>query len=168
MRVFADLEQFSEAAGTELGTSEWQTVSQEQVDGFADATGDRQWIHTDPQRAASGPFGGTIAHGYLTLSLAPVLAMQIYRVDRVASVVNYGADRVRFPAPVPVGSRIRETVSLIGVDHAGTGVRARLRFVIEVEGAAKPALVAEVIYVMVPDAPHRTSAESTSAGQEKS
>ena len=111
-RVFDDLDAFKAAAGEELGTSEWVTVTQEQINTFADATGDHQWIHVDPERAATGPFGTTIAHGYLTLALLPVLAAQIYAIEGLAFGMNYGANKVRFPSPVPVDSRLRATATL--------------------------------------------------------
>lgn len=147
-RTFAHLDEFRAIAGEEIGTSDWLTVTQEQIDLFADATGDHQWIHVDPQRAASGPFGTTIAHGYLTLSLLPVLSKQIYQVDGLAMGVNYGANKVRFPQPVPVGSKIRATATLIAVDDVSIGGQFTIKFVIELEGSDKPACIAEVIYVM--------------------
>ena len=110
MRTFTSLDELSDAAGEELGTSEWLTIEQERVDQFADATGDHQWIHVDVERAASGPFGGTIAHGYLTLSLIPLLGAQVFALDTPGAKLNYGVNKVRFPAPVPVGSRVRDTV----------------------------------------------------------
>src|SRR5690606_20145104 len=110
-RVFSHLDEFKAAVGTELGTSDWITVTQEQINTFADATGDHQWIHVDPEAAAKGPFGTTIAHGYLTLSLLPVFGEQIYEVQKLAFGVNYGANKVRFPNPVPVDSRLRATAT---------------------------------------------------------
>lgn len=148
MRIFESLEAFCAAAGSELGSSEWLSVTQERTDRFAEATGDHQWIHTDPERAASGPFGCTVAHGYLTLSLVPTLAETIYRVDGLSMGVNYGAERLRFPHPVPVGSRIRATATLSEVEPSAAGTRARISFVVEVEGVEKPACVVDVIYVL--------------------
>jgi acyl dehydratase len=148
MRVFESLEAFTSAVGSELGTSEWFAITQERIDQFAEATGDRQWIHVDPDRAALGPFGTTIAHGYLTLSLVPTLANSIYRIEGLSVGVNYGADKVRFPHPVPVGSRVRETATLTGVTATPSGVQARITFVVEVEGVEKPACVAEVVYLL--------------------
>ncbi|MFT4299700.1 MAG: MaoC family dehydratase [Aeromicrobium sp.] len=147
-RVFSSLDDFKAAAGTELGTSDWITVTQEQINTFADATGDHQWIHVDPEAAAKGPFGTTIAHGYLTLSLLPVFAEQIYEVQGLAMGVNYGANKVRFPNPVPVGSRLRATATLKETADIAIGTQATISFVVEREGADKPAVVAEVVYVM--------------------
>ncbi|MFT4188808.1 MAG: MaoC family dehydratase [Aeromicrobium sp.] len=147
-RVFASLDEFKAAVGTELGTSGWLTVTQERINTFADATGDHQWIHCDPEKAAQGPFGTTIAHGYLTLSLLPTFAEQIYDVQGLAMGVNYGANKVRFPDPVPVGSRLRATATLKETADIPIGTQATISFVVEREGAAKPAVVAEVVYVM--------------------
>jgi acyl dehydratase len=147
-RVFDHLDAFTAAVGEELGTSEWLTVTQEQINLFADATGDQQWIHVDPERAASGPFGTTIAHGYLTLSLLPVFAEQIYTIEGLAFGMNYGANKVRFPAPVPVDSRLRATATLIETREIAIGTQVVINFVIEREGADKPVCVAEVVYVM--------------------
>ena len=147
-RTFENLDAFRAAAGEELGTSEWITVSQEQINLFADATGDHQWIHVDPERAASGPFGGTIAHGYLTLSLLPVFAQGIYEVGGLAMGVNYGANKVRFPSTVPVDSRLRATATLQEVGDIPIGTQAVISFVVEREGAEKPVCIADVVYVM--------------------
>ncbi|MCK9930742.1 MaoC family dehydratase [Frankia sp. Mgl5] len=148
MRVFESLDAFTAVVGTELGTSEWLTVSQERINQFAEATGDRQWIHVDPERAAKGPFGGTIAHGYLTLSLVPTLAESIYRIEGLALGVNYGAEKLRFPHPVPAGSKIRATATLSAIDRTAAGSRVRISFVVEIEGVDKPACVVEVVYVL--------------------
>ncbi len=147
-RVFDTLDDFTAAAGEELGTSDWVTVTQDQINTFADATGDHQWIHVDPDRAADGPFGTTIAHGYLTLSLLPVFSQQIYEVKGLAMGVNYGANKVRFPNPVPVDSRLRATATLKETAKIAIGTQAIITFVVECEGAEKPALIAEVVYVM--------------------
>lgn len=147
-RSFDSLAAFRAIVGEEIGSSEWHTISQEQINLFADATGDHQWIHVDPQKAASGPFGTTIAHGYLTLSLLPRLAQDIYRVEGLAMGVNYGANKIRFPSPVPVGSRLRATATLTSVSDIPIGTQATITFVIEREGGDKPACIAEVIYVM--------------------
>lgn len=152
-RVFDTLDDFIAAAGEELGTSDWITVTQEQINTFADATGDHQWIHVDPERAAEGPFGATIAHGYLTLSLLPVFSSQIYDVKGLAMGVNYGANKVRFPNPVPVDSRLRATATLKETADIPIGTQAVISFVVEREGAEKPALIAEVVYVMASDKP---------------
>ena len=147
-RVFDSLDDFKAAAGQELGTSDWVTVTQEQINTVADATGDHQWIHVDPERAASGPFGGTIAHGYLTLSLLPVFSENIYAVNGLAMGVNYGANKVRFPNPVPVDSRLRATATLKETSDIPIGTQAVITFVVEREGAEKPVCIAEVVYVM--------------------
>lgn len=141
-----DLDQLTTYTGQTLGHSAWYKISQEQVNRFADATGDQQWIHVDPDRAAAGPFGRTIAHGYLTLSMAPVLLFEILTVEGVALVVNYGANRVRFPAPVFVGSRLRATVDLLEATAVGAGVQATFRMTFEAEGTVKPVCVAEIVY----------------------
>ena len=122
MRTFHGLDELEKAVGTHLGYSDWQTITQEQVNLFADATGDHQWIHVDPEKAAQGPFGTTIAHGYLTLSLVPSLVWQIYTVEGLRMGVNYGSNKVRFPAPVPVGSRVRGGAELL---ESCAGRRAR-------------------------------------------
>jgi acyl dehydratase len=145
MATFASLADFTAAAGTELGTSQWHTIDQERVDLFAEATGDRQWIHVDPERAASGPFGGTIAHGYLTLALIPVLAQECYRVEGIRMAVNYGSDKVRFPSPVPVGSAVRATAELVYATEVPGGVQAMVRFTISGEHGGKPHCVADAI-----------------------
>ena len=129
--------------GEELGVSPWFDVSQESVNAFADATGDRQFIHTDPERAKDTPFGGTIAHGLMTLSLGPQLSQQLYTVTGLAFALNYGYGKVRFPAPVPVGSRLRVRCTLSACDDAGGGVQFMVTQVFEVEGAEKPSCVAE-------------------------
>jgi acyl dehydratase len=133
------------AAGTHLGYSDWLEVTQERVDRFAEATGDHQWIHTDPERAKDGPFGGTIAHGYLTVSLSNLFLPQIVDVRGFSLGVNYGADKVRFPAPVPVGSRIRGGAELRSVTPIAGGVQVVTVITIEVEGGTKPACVIESI-----------------------
>jgi acyl dehydratase len=147
-RVFSSLDEFKAAAGEELGTSDWVTVTQQQIDTFADATGDHQWIHVDPERAASGPFGGTIAHGYLTLSLLPVFVEQIYTIEGLAFGMNYGANKVRFPSPVPVDSRLRATATLVETRDIPIGTQGIVNVVVEREGGDKPVCIAEVIYVM--------------------
>ena len=131
--------------GQHLGYSEYVEITQEQVNLFADATGDHQWIHVDVERAKTGPFGGPIAHGYLTLSLGPSLMPQIFRVTGVAMGVNYGTNKVRFPAPVPVGARLRLGATLLSVEDVPGGAQMELELVFEVEGAAKPSCVAEVL-----------------------
>jgi acyl dehydratase len=136
------------AVGTHLGYSDWHTITQEQVNLFAEATGDDQWIHTDPARAADGPFGTTIAHGYLTLSLIPMLVGEIYRLDGMRMAINYGTDSVRFPSPVPVGSRVRAGVELVSVVEGAGGYRATTKVTVEREGGDKPACVAMTVAVL--------------------
>ncbi|MFE9425479.1 MaoC family dehydratase [Kitasatospora sp. NPDC006697] len=145
MTSFASLDELAAAVGGELGTSDWHTVTQQQVDLFAEATGDHQWIHVDPERAKEGPFGGTIAHGYLTLAMIPMLAKECYSVDGVRMAVNYGSDKVRFPAPVPVGSRLRATAELLSLTEVPGGYQAVVRCTITSEGGSKPHCVAETI-----------------------
>jgi acyl dehydratase len=147
-RTFANLDAFRAAAGEELGTSDWLTVTQDRIDQFADATGDHQWIHVDPERAAQGPFGKTVAHGYLTLALLPTLAQSIYEIHGLTFGVNYGANKIRFPDPVPVDSRVRATATLIEVKDIAIGTQAVISFIIEREGGEKPVCIADVVYVM--------------------
>ncbi|MGB6244416.1 MaoC family dehydratase [Gordonia sp. (in: high G+C Gram-positive bacteria)] len=137
------------AVGTRLGYSDWYEVTQEKVNLFAEATGDHQWIHVDPERAAAGPFGGTIAHGYLTLSLIPVLRQTAWRPGNIELGINYGANKVRFPAPVLVGSRVRAGFELLEVNEAATGHQLIEKVVIEVEGGQKPVCIAETVTVLV-------------------
>jgi acyl dehydratase len=132
--------------GQHLGHSDYVQITQEQVNQFAEATGDHQWIHTDPERAKAGPFGGPIAHGYLTLSLAPALLPQILQVGGISMGVNYGCGKVRFPSPVPVGSKVRAGAELVSVEDVAGGAQVTMRVTFEVEGAPKPSCVAEVIY----------------------
>jgi acyl dehydratase len=146
MRVFANPEELMKVVGEHLGDGEWQEITQERVNGFADATDDHQWIHVDPEKAAAGPFKTTIAHGFLTLSLVPALVSAIYRVDGVRMGINYGLDKVRFPAPLPVGSRIRAGVDLVSADRvADGGIQVKVRVTVEREGGEKPVCVAETL-----------------------
>jgi acyl dehydratase len=131
--------------GEHAGYSEWLEVTQDRVNSFADATGDHQWIHVDAERAATGPFGGTIAHGFLTLSLIPWVLPQVLDVRGFAMAVNYGLDKVRFPAPVPVGSRVRGGVMVEDVAEVASGVQTTMTVTIEVDGSAKPACVARFL-----------------------
>ena len=131
--------------GQGLGTTDWMKITQQQVDLFADATGDHQWIHTDPARAANGPFKGTIAHGYLTLSLAPVVIGQVLQIRELTAALNYGLNRVRFPAPVRVGSQIRATVTVMRAQQKTFGVEAMFTLTYEIDGETRPACVADVI-----------------------
>lgn len=149
MRAFASLEEFVAAKGESLGFSDWHTITQEQVNAFADATGDHQWIHVDTERAAAGPFGGTIAHGYLTLSLLPVLQMEIFTIKGLTMGINYGLDRVRFPSPVPVGSAVRAEATLTEVKQTPLGSLASIRLRIEVEGQQKAACIADTLGLYV-------------------
>ncbi|MBJ8346650.1 MaoC family dehydratase [Antrihabitans sp. YC2-6] len=134
-----------ELTGKTVGTTEWHEVTQDQVNRFADATGDHQWIHTDPERAAAGPFGGTIAHGYLTLSLAPQILEEVLTVDNVTAALNYGLDRVRFPAPVPVGSKLRATVNVTSAQQKPAGIEVVFGMTYEVDGGSRPACIADVV-----------------------
>ncbi|WP_299564885.1 MaoC family dehydratase [uncultured Mycolicibacterium sp.] len=145
MKVFNGLDEFAAAEGSQLGTTEWLEITQERVNTFADATGDHQWIHVDPERAAQGPFGGTIAHGLLTLSLLPHFMHQLYRVDNVTMAINYGYNKVRFITPVKVGARIRARGEISKIDRLDGAVQATLTVTVELEGADKPAAVAEQI-----------------------
>jgi acyl dehydratase len=131
--------------GRQLGPSDWEEITQERVNLFADATGDHQWIHVDPERAAAGPYHGTIAHGYLTLSLIPYLMPKILTVEGFSAGINYGSDRVRFPAPVPVGSKVRCTATVDAVADVKGGVQATMTVTIEAEGQSKPSCVATVL-----------------------
>ncbi|WP_228000400.1 MaoC family dehydratase [Nocardia australiensis] len=142
MAVFASIDELRSAAGTDLGSSEWVLVTQDRIDTFADCTEDRQWIHIDPRRAAEGPFGAPIAHGYLTLSLLSRFFEELLRVENVAAAVNYGLDRVRFPAPVPAGSRVRGHVRVASVDDVPGGVQVALDVSVECDAAGKPVCVA--------------------------
>lgn len=134
-----------DAVGRHLGYSDWLEVTQDRIDTFADATGDHQWIHVDPERAAAGPFGTTIAHGYLTLSLVNHFLPQVVEVRGISMGVNYGADKVRFPAPVPVGSRLRAGVELVATEDVPGGAQAKMRVTVEVDGGGKPACVVETL-----------------------
>jgi acyl dehydratase len=140
------IDEFKALVGTHLGYSEWLLVDQARVDLFADATGDHQWIHVDPERAKDGPFGGTIAHGYLTLSLAPTLLQQVWKVEGARLGVNYGCNKVRFPSPVPVGSEVRMGVAVAEAEEVEGGVQVVLDLTVEVRDAPKPACVAQVVY----------------------
>ena len=141
------LEEIKELAGRDLGRSDWLEVTQDRVDKFADATGDHQWIHVDPERAKAGPFGGTIAHGYLTLSLVIPLFTELLEIRGITMSVNYGLEKVRFPNPVRVGSKIRLAATVAEVtDVAANGVQMLLDFTVEIDGETKPACVARPVY----------------------
>ena len=145
MKTFESVEALKDAVGQHLGYSEWMEITQDRVNQFADATDDHQFIHVDPEAAAQTPFGGTIAHGYLTLSLVVPLVSQIYRVEGVRMGVNYGTNKVRFPAPVPVGSTIRAGAELRSVTDVPGGVQVELTVTIDTEGGTKPVCVAETV-----------------------
>jgi acyl dehydratase len=146
MTTVAKIDDLSSLVGQHLGYSDWREITQEQVNQFADATGDHQWIHVDPERAKSGPFGGPIAHGYLTLSLVPALLGQVFAVEGITMGVNYGANKVRFPSPVPVGSELRLGATLAGVEDVAGGVQVTLDVTLEVKDATKPSCAAQVVF----------------------
>jgi len=135
-----------EKVGVHLGYSEWHQITQEQVNLFADATGDHQWIHVDVERATKGPFGGPIAHGYLTLSLAPMLLDEVVRVDGLSMAINYGINKLRFPSPVPVGSNVRAGAALSALEEFDGGAQGTMDVTFEVEGKDKPACVAQAVF----------------------
>jgi acyl dehydratase len=149
-RTFTGVDEVVGAVGTQLGETEWLEITQQQVNQFADATGDHQWIHVDVERAASGPYGGTIAHGYLTLSLIARFGEELFSVEGVTAKLNYGVNKVRFPTPVPVGSRVRAGASIAGAQETPAGVQVSLQWVIELENSTKPACVAETVVLLVP------------------
>jgi acyl dehydratase len=132
----------------DLGTSDWHPIEQGSIDKFAEATGDHQWIHVDPEAAAAGPFGGTIAHGYLSLSMLPMLMAEVLSVEGARMGVNYGIDRVRFTAPVPTGSEARLHAKLLSAERRGEGVLYRVGVQVEIRGSEKPALVGEVLFLV--------------------
>ena len=150
MRTFTSLDDVAAAAGTELGTSDWVEITQDRVDQFADATGDHQWIHVDVEKAKDGPFGGTIAHGYLTLALVPWLGSQVFGLETPGAKLNYGVNKVRFPNPVLVGSRVRARVAVGEVTDLPAGKQLTLRYTIEIEDQDKPACVAETVVLLLP------------------
>lgn len=142
---FSSAAELLAAAGTDLGTTDWLEITQERVNLFADATGDHQWIHVDPERAKSGPFGGCVAHGYLTLSLVNLFLPQLIHIDNMKMGVNVGTDRVRFPAPVKVGARIRGRGEVLKVEALGEAVQSTVRVSIEIEGSERPGCVIDTI-----------------------
>jgi acyl dehydratase len=150
MRVFTTFEEIEAAAGEEIGTSDWVEITQERVNQFADATGDHQWIHVDEERATAGPFGGTIAHGYLTLSLLPWLGSMVFTLQTPGAKLNYGLNKVRFPNPVRVGSRVRVRLTINAVTDVPAGKQLTVSNVIEIEGLDKPACVAETVVLLLP------------------
>jgi acyl dehydratase len=145
MKTITGLDELKHAAGEVLGTSDWHEVTQADVDTFADVTGDHQWIHVDPERARDTPFGGTIAHGYYTLSIVPMLSRQVFGMEGFTFALNYGLNRVRFPAPLPVGSRVRLTVKVVEVLDIPGGAQTTMEMTVEREGGEKPVCVAETV-----------------------
>ncbi len=150
MRIFTTLDDVAGAANTTIGTTDWLIVDQERVNLFADATGDHQWIHVDEERAERGPFGTTIAHGFLTVSLLPHFNMQSFALETPGARLNYGLNKVRFPHPVPVGSRLRSHVSFGDVADLPTGKQLIIKHTLEIEGVDKPACVAELVVLLLP------------------
>jgi len=149
VRTFADLDELEAAVGQELGTTDWMEITQERVDTFADATDDHQWIHVDVERAKDGPFGGTIAHGYLTLSLIAHFNQELIRIETSGARLNYGLNKVRFPNPVKVGARIRCTATLNSLTDVPAGKQMITSYVLEIEGETKPACVAEMVVLLL-------------------
>jgi acyl dehydratase len=149
MQTFTGVDEVVHAVGTQLGETEWLEITQEQVNQFAEATGDHQWIHVDVARAAKGPYGGTIAHGYLTLSLIARFGEELFSVEGVTAKLNYGVNKVRFPTPVPVGRRIRASATIAGAQETPAGVQVSLQWVIELENSTKPACVVETVVLLV-------------------
>ncbi len=152
-RTFTTYDELATAVGEHLGYSDWVTIDQQRIDAFAEATGDRQWIHVDPLRAAEGPFGATVAHGYLTLSLVPALVASLVEYSGWSVKINYGSNKVRFPQPVLVGSRVRAGVEIAAVTVVPAGAQVTIKVTVEIEDrygerAAKPALVAEVLTLL--------------------
>jgi acyl dehydratase len=148
MTTTLTLEELEQAGERDLGATEWVTLDQDRINTFAEATGDHQWIHVDPEMAAQGPFGGTIAHGYLSLSLLPGLLSEVMTVEGARMGINYGIDRVRFTAPVPVDSQVRLKAKLVSAERRGEGVLYKLGVEVEIKDAEKPALVGEVLYLV--------------------
>ena len=145
MRTIAGIDGYRELAGQELGESDWLEVDQDRIDRFADATGDHQWIHVDREKAASGPFGTTIAHGFLTLSLIPALTGGLLKIDGVRMGINYGLNKVRFPNPVRTGSRVKATVRNLSVEDVQGGIQVVNEVTVSIDGEPKPACVAETV-----------------------
>ncbi len=154
MTTTITLAELEDGSGRELGTSDWHEITQEQINQFAEATGDHQWIHVDPEAAADGPFGTTVAHGYLTLAMLPMLLSEVVSVSDAVMGVNYGTEKVRFTSPVPSGSRVRLHAKLVRAERRGPSVVWNVGVSVEIEGKEKPALVGEVVYMAAgaPDA----------------
>lgn len=148
-RVINGIAELEALVGQPLGESEWTEISQDMIDKFADATGDHQWIHVDAEKAAAGPFGTTIAHGFLTLSLLPLLGAQVTDITGMKMKINYGLNKVRFPNPVKVGSKVRDVVTLKEVTRKDSGIQVVMNHVIEIEGQDRPAAIAEAVSLMV-------------------
>lgn len=149
MRILNNSREIAEAAGEELGVSEWVAITQDRIDMFADATGDRQWIHVDPERAIDGPFGVTVAHGYLTLSMLPFLGAQVFAFAGDVARVNYGLNKVRFVSPVRVNSKIRNRVAMLDVVDIDKGQQVTMQHTIEIKNSDKPACVAETVTLLM-------------------
>jgi acyl dehydratase len=149
VRTFTTFEQLSEAVGEDLGTTGWLEMTQDRVDAFADATDDHQWIHVDVERARAGPFGGTIAHGYLTLSLIPHFIPELFSLETPGPRLNYGINKARFPHPVKVGDRIRARAQFVSVLDVAAGKQLVTRYTVEIDGQAKPACVAETVALLL-------------------
>ena len=145
MRTISGLDELKRAEGEDLGTSDWHEVTQDAIDAFADVSGDHQWIHVDPERAKDTPFGGTIAHGYYTLSLAPMLTDEVLKMDGFAFAVNYGLNKVRFPAPVPVDSKVRMRAKLADLEEIPGGAQMIMELTFERDGGEKPVCVAQTV-----------------------
>ncbi len=149
MRHFANLAAVEAAIGEPLGYSDWHVIDQDEINMFADATHDHYWIHTDPEKAKDGPFGATIAHGFLTLSHVPVFIQEVYAIDSLKMMLNYGLNKVRFPSPTPVGQRIRGAVEVAAVERGAKGSQVVSKVTIEVEGSDRPVCVAEMVIMCI-------------------
>jgi acyl dehydratase len=150
MKTLNGIDELRAVSNSRIGHSPWHTITQAKIDAFADATGDHQWIHVDPSRAADGPFGATIAHGHLLTSMIPMLVWEVYTVDSVRMGINYGSNKIRFPAPVPVGSRIRAAVEITSVETVPSGVQVVTAVTIERENTNKPVCIAEIVSIYFP------------------
>ena len=149
MREFTTVEEIEAAVGEDLGASDWVEIDQARVNQFANATGDHQWIHVDVEQATAGPFGGTIAHGYLTLSLVPWLGSQVFGLNTPGAKLNYGVNKVRFPNPLLVGKRVRAHVKVAGITDVSAGKQLTMSYTVEIDGEAKPACVAETVVLLL-------------------
>ncbi|MFD5228691.1 MaoC family dehydratase [Streptomyces qaidamensis] len=148
VKTYQGLDDLQKAVGTVIGHSEWHTITQNDIDRFADVTGDHQWIHIDPDKAAKGPYGTTVAHGYLVLSLVPMLLSETARTEGLTAAINYGSNKVRYPAPTPVNSQVRGMVELTELRRGPQGAQAVFRVTVERQGGDKPVCVAEVVSVL--------------------